>query len=784
MRLRTRIAVIFILLLTTVLSVALSIVSAANRSNAEGEVQRQLDVGTLVFSRVLDTNRRQLMQAAQAVASDYGFREAVATRDTDTVVSALENSGARIGANVVVLVSLEGRVLAASGIALQSGSQFAPSGLFAGKSVPANVATIMVDGGHVYQVVMVAVRSPLPVAWIAMGFELGAAAAKEMAAITGLGVTLSVGSPDRWIEAVSTLAPQQRRSADIIERRLQLSADQPAQVVAVLSRSLSEARAPFERLTNVLYLVALVSLAASGLAAYLLARNITRPLQDLTEAVDHIRHGRYSTSFPVQRRDELGVLAEGLQLMQQAVQTRDQSIRQLAYEDALTGLMNRTAFVASLDHALSQREGDMPIAVALINIERFRRINECLGYSVGDEVLKTIASRLNTKPRVADAVARLAADQFAAFVRIDKNMNVHAWGAALLERFKEAIIVESQPIDITAKVGLATAPEHAQVADELMRCADLALERGQFAKRSLAVYEPMLNPAPRDQLSMLGDLQHALERDELVLFYQPKMDFKSRHVAGAEVLLRWQHPSRGLLAPAQFIPFAEQTGFIRRLTRWTLDKAVAQAAAWEKAGTPLPLAVNISAEDIADSMLDQRVAAVLSKYDLSPTLLTLEVTESGFIDDPARALQMLEALSVLGVRLSIDDFGTGYSSLSYLARMPVDEVKIDRSFVQGLESDSNFASVVRAAIDMGHNLGLTVVAEGIETEVSAARLLGLDCDLAQGYLFAKPMPVVDLERWLDGRPRMPVVAMPRGFMVEDASLLDATDVLRIPRRAL
>jgi diguanylate cyclase (GGDEF)-like protein len=419
----------------------------------------------------------------------------------------------------------------------------------------------------------------------------------------------------------------------------------------------------------------------------------------------------------------------------------------------------------------------------MINIERFRRVNECLGYSVGDEVLKTIAGRLNTKPRIADAVARLAADQFAAFVRIDANTNVNAWGASLLERFKEAILVESQPIDISAKVGLATSPDHAHAADELIRCADLALERARFTKRSLAVYEPVLKPVARDQLSLLGDLQHAISRDELVLYYQPKVDFLNRHVAGAEVLLRWQHPTRGLLAPGAFIPFAEQTGFIRRLTRWALDKSVAQAAAWEKAGTPLPLAVNISAEDIADPLLDQRVAAVLSKHDLSPALLTLEVTESGFIDDPDRALQMLEALSALGVRLSIDDFGTGYSSLSYLARMPVNEVKIDRSFVQGLATDSDFAAIVRAAIDMGHSLGLKVVAEGIETEESARRLRDLECDIAQGYLFAKPMPVTDLQRWLEGRPRLHVVATPRNFLVEDASLLDATDVLRVPRRA-
>jgi len=780
-RLRTRIAVIFIVLLATVLAVALSIVSAANRSNAEREVNRQLEVGSLVFSRVLETNRRQLAQAAQAVASDFGFREAVATRDTGTVVSALENSGARIGATMVVLVSLDGHVIATSGSAVKNGSTFGPASVIRTNSGIDKVATLTVESGHVYQLVMVSVRSPLPVAWIAMGFELDRKAAQELADITGLDVTLAFGDHGKWIDAVSTVADRSGAGGDRVERRLQLSSAQDGKVVAILSRSLAEARAPFERLTDVLYLVAIISLLASGAAAFFLAKNITQPLQNLTEAVDYIRLGKYTKPLNVQRRDELGVLAEGLELMQQAVQSRDQSIRQLAYEDALTGLRNRTAFGVALDQALTQQNDDSPIAVALINVERFRRINECLGYSVGDEVLKSIALRLSAGPRIADTVARLAADEFVAFVRLDRTTTPQSWGAALLERLKEPISVQSQPIDISATVGLAVAPEHASSSDELMRCADLALERARHAKRSFALYEPAQKRVARDQLSMLGDLRRAVEEDQLVLFYQPKVDFEAHRVAGVEVLMRWQHPTRGLLAPGAFVPFAEQTGFIRRLTRWALDKAAAQGAAWVRAGTPLPVAVNISADDIADPLLDQRVAAALSRHDLPPSLLTLEVTESGFIDDPARALKMLESLAALGVRLSIDDFGTGYSSLSYLARMPVNEVKIDRSFVQGLDSDRDFAAIVRAAIDMGHSLGLKVVAEGIETEVQADRLASLACDLAQGYLFAKPMPSAELERWLEGRERLPVIAVHRQFDVdEDAALLDATNILNSP----
>jgi len=306
-----------------------------------------------------------------------------------------------------------------------------------------------------------------------------------------------------------------------------------------------------------------------------------------------------------------------------------------------------------------------------------------------------------------------------------------------------------------------------RLADELMRCADLALEHARREKRALAIYEEALKPAARDQLSLLGELRHAVEHDELRLFFQPKIELKTGRVTGAEVLLRWQHPTRGLLCPADFIPFAEQTGFIRRLTRWTLDHAIAQGALWQRAGKALVLAVNISVDDIGDVRLDSRVASLLTRHQLPPALLTLELTESGFIEDPTRALRVLDAIAALGVSLSIDDFGTGYSSLSHLVRLPVHEVKIDRSFVQGLESDPEFAPVVRAAIDMGHGLGLQVVAEGIETDEAAVRLRDFGCDIAQGYLYAKPMPLAAFETWLEGRVRVPVIAVPVDFKTED-----------------
>jgi diguanylate cyclase (GGDEF)-like protein len=755
MSLRTRIALTFLLLLTAVLAAALGSVSFANRVNAKHAVKRQLE-----------SNRRLLTLAARGVADDYAFREAVAERDTNTLVSALENGGTRIGAAMVVLTSLNGQVMAASGSRAAVGAHFPIESLQRDATSPESAPSVMVDNGKIYQLVAVEVKSPLPVAWIIMGFELDQDAANGLAKISGLTVSLLMHSGDVW-EDVVTSDPVRALGAPI--RAIAPQPTLPAGLERhTLERSLADARAPFESLTTSLFWIAGVSLIGFGWAAFWIARNITRPLQELTESVHQIRGGAYDVALKLQRSDELGVLAEGLQLMQSAVMSRDQSIRRLAYEDTLTGLMNRTAFSDNLRDALTAAAGSS-IGVAVINLNRFRRINEHLGYSVGDAVLANVASRLSSVPSVTSAVARLAADQFAAFTRLRDPKDLQAWGTSLLLALSEPVVVEAQPIDISATIGLAASLIDAPTADDLLRCADLALEQARRDKRPLAMYEEAFDPATRDQLSLLGELRHAVEHDELRLFFQPKIELATGRVAGGEVLLRWQHPTRGLLSPAAFIPFAEQTGFIRRITRWTLDRAIAQAAQWHQAGNPLQLAVNISAEDIADVRFDTRVAGLLTRHQLPPSLLTLELTESGFIEDPNQALSMLDALAALGVNLSIDDFGTGYSSLSHLARMPANEVKIDRSFVQGLESDVEYAAVVRSAIDMGHSLGMKVVAEGIETEVAAQLLRAFGCDIAQGYLYARPMPCQALEIWLEGKERTPIIAVPIGFNVDEVT---------------
>jgi diguanylate cyclase (GGDEF)-like protein len=745
LRLSARIALTFSLLLLAVLVAAFVAVSAANRANAHREVDRQIGVGIRVFERVLESNRRQLAQAAQVLAADYGFREAVATHDADTQTSALENQGARIGSEVGVLISPDGVVMASTTPIVRPGERFTQAMLPALANEP--VSAVVSAGGRVYQLVVVPVRSPLLVAWVAMGFQLDSHAVTELASVTGLQVTLLSGEGTVAASTLdmASLAAVIDHSPDWVTTEVPLGASGAR---ALLSRSLSEALAPFEQLTRLLVLIAAAALAISALAVLGLARHIARPLQSLTRVIDRIRSGDYHVSVPVSRADEIGAVADGLRAMQGAVDARDRAIRELAYTDALTGLRNRTAFTSAVDGLIAERRGC--VAVALVNVDRFRRINECLGYGAGDTVLRAWADRLRGGDFSDVAPARLAADHFAVARVMPDDAAARAWAGELLAALTTDVVFDGQPIDVRGTAGVALPPGEDASADLLLRCADAAVERARRAKSDVALYEGSPEDANRAQLSLWSELQRAVERDELRLYLQPKCRLKDGAPVGAEALIRWQHPERGLLGPAEFVPFAEQTGLIRSVTQWALERAVAAAARMAREGVRLPISVNISAVDLADARLPARVHQCLEAAGLPPALLKLEITESGFIDDPAHALEVLDALAALGVGLSIDDFGTGYSSLSYLARMPVSELKIDRSFVIDLRQPET-AAVVRSAIELADRLQMQTVAEGIEDAGVAERLREMGCEIGQGYHYAKPMPEPDYERWVGAR---------------------------------
>jgi diguanylate cyclase (GGDEF)-like protein len=429
----------------------------------------------------------------------------------------------------------------------------------------------------------------------------------------------------------------------------------------------------------------------------------------------------------------------------------------LALHDQLTGLPNRTLFHDRVDHALraSARTGDL-VALLLMDLDRFKEVNDTLGHHCGDLMLKELGRRLTALTRPGDTVARLGGDEFALLV---PNAPSPEAIASLAERItsslQEPVLVEGLPLEVEASVGISFYPDHGTDVDTLLQRADVAMYVAKETKAHYAVYDAHTDHYRPERLVLVGELRRAIEEGELVLHYQPKATLVDGEVRGVEALVRWQHPERGLVPPDVFIPVAEQTGLIRPLTLFVVDQALRQCRAWRDQGLELTVAVNVAMRNILDERFPDELAELLEQHGLEPETLELELTETSVMADPPRAKAILQRLRDTGVKLAVDDFGTGYASLSYLSELPVDEIKIDRSFVMAMDRDEQYARIVRSTIDLGRNLDLSVVAEGVETGEVWSQLVDLGCDSAQGYFLARPAPAAELTPWLKKRARQP-----------------------------
>jgi diguanylate cyclase (GGDEF)-like protein/PAS domain S-box-containing protein len=433
----------------------------------------------------------------------------------------------------------------------------------------------------------------------------------------------------------------------------------------------------------------------------------------------------------------------------------EESLRRLRFYDQLTGLPNRVLLLRRLGRALREAtRTSRPLALLILALDRFREITNTLGHHNGDLIVRELAGRLGDSLGDGDRVARLRGDEFGVLLPDANSGLARQVGERLVRSLERPFVVQHLPIEVSSTVGISVAPDHGTEAETLLRHADAAVQSARHMGGSaIVLYSPECEPHDPAQLALLGELRRALEANELLLHYQPKIDLKTRTVVGAEALLRWPHPKRGLVPPAEFIPLAERTGLLRPLTRWVLDRAMGEAKGWERAGRQLPVAVNVSARSLHDGRILDDVEEALLTHDLRPQGLILEVTESAVMVDSARAADLLTNLSGRGVRVSIDDFGTGYSSLGLLRRLPVAELKIDKSFVLGMAGDGGEdTAIVRSTADLAHNLGLGVVAEGVEDQWTLDLLGTFGCDEAQGFHIARPMPSADFVSWLGGAP--------------------------------
>ena len=786
---RKRLLVLIIGLAVLTQTVTLFAVLASTARDVRARGAEQLIAAGSFVDQLVRYRAEQLASAVAVLAQDFGFREAVASGDGPTMLSAAGNNARRIGADLVLLMDTRGRVLASSAPSDARVGTAVGGLLLGGSGVRHDRPQFMVLGRRTYQFFVAPVRTPEIIAWVAMGFTVDDAFARKIRDLAGVEVTLGIGGP-AGITRVASSLPQSAQSAGRVDATSLSAAGSGARetrlgdtsyltfvqridsrgepVAAILQKSMVAVLAPYRELRNSLLLIDGVTILLAAVIGMVLGRSATRPLGELVRAAQRIQHGRYDTAVTVSGGEEFRSLATTFNTMQRTIADREADITRHAFYDSLTGLPNRTLAERRLEELLRGRAAPAALALILILVRSVREVNATFGHEVGDEVVQEAARRLSRNVMAEHVIARLGESQFLILAPGFSAERARIYVDQLAGALRGGFHLSGMTLDLGVTCGICVYPEHGQSAHDLLRRVQVALEDADETRLRVASYESGRDEQHRRRLTLITGLHAAIDHDELTLKYQPKVDIATRQVKSLEALVRWQHGTLGAVSPGEFVPLAESAGASRALTNWVLGAAVRQLAEWRGEGLRVQLAVNLSAPDILDPDLGDGILRLLADRGVEPAALLLEITESAVMRDPELAARHMQPLRAAGVRFAIDDFGTGHSSLSLLSRLPVDELKIDRSFISQALAGQSASAIVAATVALAHGMGLEVVAEGVEKPEAWNLLKRLHCDHAQGYLISPPIPA----------------AAVAGFVRRANDLLPASDSTVMQIRAL
>jgi diguanylate cyclase (GGDEF)-like protein len=729
---------------------------------ASKEVQRQLQSSGAVYDRLWQQRAQELQNAAQLLARDFGFRAAVATGDEATMQSALRNAAARLRVRTAFIVSADGRV---SGI---------------DPKVPASEAARLwrsLDEGRLTGVAVLAdrprqlvaapVMAPTLIGWVVFAADLDEREMRSLERLSAIPLHAAVlaRNDNRWAEAAGSMSALDQSSAALADRHVGSKTafemrvgGEPSIALAkrlptfsaeggatlLLAYPKAQALKNARNLQLALAVMTLLGLLVAAVATWRAAGRITQPLARLDEAAGRLASGEH-VQVRVRGEDELARLATSFNEMVGKIAEREQRITQLAFNDVLTGLPNRTMFQQQLDHLFrASRGGGSLFALHCLDLDQFKVINDTLGHPAGDALLIEAGQRLIQAAR-GHFVARLGGDEFVVLQTIGSDRNaIDRLGQDILDAIARPLVIDGNEVVPSTSIGIAIAPHDGTDGEMLLRNADLALYRAKEAGRgTFAFFEESLNERAQIRRQLETDLRLAVERGEFELFYQPLFDLEQNRICSFEALLRWRHPTRGLVSPAEFVPVAEDTGLIVPIGSWVIREACAQAVRWPE---HIRIAVNVSPVQFHRGGLQESILGSLAASGLEPNRLEIEITESIFLEGGEATLRLLHSLRALGVRIALDDFGTGYSSLSYLQSFPFDKLKIDRSFIHNLLTREGANAIVRAITELAHALNIETTAEGVEETAQLMELRSHGCSSVQGFLFAEPMTLADVEQ--------------------------------------
>jgi len=752
--------ILFVLALLALaqLGTALAVLSSLKEDNYRQGVQ-SIDVSRNVFDLLLEARAEQLTKGVEILTSDFGFKQAVATKETGTIRSVLQNHGARINADVSLLVSPAGEVITMTQ-ALNASEVVADLVFAARRSGGSSISTMIAFGDLAYQLVLVPVRSPNIVAWVGMAFLLDQSLAEEIKGVTGLDISFVYGTQDERVLFGGTTLPSaegQRLLNEIesIEDALQepvFSNDEKYLSLAVdlgvknqwgmIHLPYGPWKESYNFTRNQLLGIFAGALALALLMGLALARNMTRPISHLVEFANSIGKSVQQAELTVPKMTgEFGVLSNTMKVMQHSILMREEELTYRASHDMLTGLNNLSAVEQYLQKTLPTKEGGL----LLLNIRRFRNINNMLGFDLGNILLGKVANRLQEWASQANMIARLGDDKF--LLIFQRNITAQDCSALKELMNDELEVASGSELRIDVSMGVLPLEHATESVNAALRRLDIVTEKAKEESDGCAFYQVGEDENHRRQLTIIRDLPAALEANQLFVVYQPKVGLAQDDCHEAEALIRWIHPELGFIPPDEFIALLENAGSIQLLTKWVLNTVLMQLSEWWQQGHNIRVAINLSAHDLVDEELPLIVSLALEANQLPVEALALEVTESAVMTDRNKVINILQALQNMGIHLAIDDFGTGQSSLAYLQDLPVNEVKIDRAFVQYIDTNKGDASIAQASINLSHSLGFQVTAEGAENQAGVALLRALHCDKIQGYFYSKPLKAVDFFAW-------------------------------------
>jgi diguanylate cyclase (GGDEF)-like protein len=756
--LRWRIFALVAILLLAVEAASLFVLRGRMHEEAERGLLERLAAGRALIEEQTASRAAVLATHTATQAKDFALLEAFHLGGRN-LAQLLDRRRGEVGAAVAIAIDARGRIRAATTPTLRQGTAFALD-----LATPADGPQMLEVAGEVVELHGAPLLAPERVGWIAFGFPVAPLAAQHGRS-TALSVTLVATGADGARRRIASTLPVAAR--DAMDRALtdatattsslrlndatwlgtEVALGRPPglQVEALLQRSRDAALAGYDAWWQRVLEVYAVALAVALIGAWALARSIVQPIRQLADQAAAIEAGDFVEPITVEPGGELGELVDRFNHMQKALAERERSIRHHLHHDALTDLANRAHLESKVAAAIGTVGQDLQrVGVMLVGLGRFREINDTLGHEAGDQLLKRVADRLRHRVGSDDLVARVGGDEFGVLVKDPTARELQNRLERIAQAFDEPFTLEGMTLHLSAAIGLAIHPDHGRDATTLLRHADRAMWTAKQRRSRFVVFDGSADRYSLLRLGLLGELRNAIEHGDLVLHYQPKLDMARGELAGAEALVRWQHPVYGVIPPGEFIPMVESTGNISLVTSWALREARRQAVAWRN-GTNLRVAVNVSAHDLRNAAFLDQVEQLAGSADAE--LLGMEITESAAVEDVTQAISAFHRFRELGIKLAIDDYGTGYSSMAQLKKLPVDELKIDQSFVLAVERNPDDEIIVRSTIELGHNMGLEVVGEGVESRAALEVLQRHGCDMAQGYFLSRPLPADRFEAW-------------------------------------